>query len=198
MQDEREQRGLARAVGADQGDPLTVVHLQGGVFKQCATADGLAQVADGKHKEKVGKGRRPGAKTRAVEVAPILPFDKGERDGFRKGIIMRPPLPRFFLRFRPGFACALLLAAGGLGACDRHSATEVPESYGHGSSHQRNYDNHRIDSHSNLFNGKPSKSLSHPPGSREQNHPGDHRDPKAAPGASASPAQPGRFFPNGS
>ena len=42
---------------------------------------------------------------------------------------------------------ALLLAAVGLfGACDRHSAEEVPENYGHGSSHDRAEPNHQADS----------------------------------------------------
>ena len=45
---------------------------------------------------------------------------------------------------------ALVLAAAGLfGACDRHSADEVPENYGHGSSHRRNVFNHQADSTKN-------------------------------------------------
>jgi hypothetical protein len=49
---------------------------------------------------------------------------------------------------------ALLLAAGCLlAACDRHSDAEVPDSYGHGSSHQKSYTDHQIDSlkHSDSF-----------------------------------------------
>jgi hypothetical protein len=49
---------------------------------------------------------------------------------------------------------ALLLALGCLlAACDRHTADEVPESYGHGSSHQKSYTDHQIDSrdHSDSF-----------------------------------------------
>lgn len=61
--------------------------------------------------------------------------------------MMRPLCPTF----RPGLTqavrAALVLAAVGLfGACDRHSAEEVPENYGHGSSHRRNTPNHQADS----------------------------------------------------
>jgi hypothetical protein len=46
---------------------------------------------------------------------------------------------------------ALFAVAGALAACDRHSASEVPESYGHGSAHAdaagvESYDDHRVDS----------------------------------------------------
>ena len=42
---------------------------------------------------------------------------------------------------------ALVLAAVGLfAACDRHSAEEVPENYGHGSSHDRKTPDHQADS----------------------------------------------------
>ena len=52
---------------------------------------------------------------------------------------------------RPSLAvfrhAALVLALGCLlAACDRHSAAEVPESYGHGSSHQKSYNDHQVDS----------------------------------------------------
>ena len=44
-------------------------------------------------------------------------------------------------------SAVLLLALGALfGACDRHSDAEVPESYGHGSSHEKSYSDHQIDS----------------------------------------------------
>lgn len=105
---------------------------------------------------------------------------------------MRPLFPRSFPHFRPGFACVLLLAAGGLGACDRHSATEVPESYGHGSSHERNFDNHQIDSR------PKSQSFSDTQGLPEESKAEEKGEHKSAPGASPGPSQPGRFFPNGS
>ena len=59
---------------------------------------------------------------------------------------MHPPDPRSsplaVLRH-----AALLLALGCLlAACDRHSAADVPESYGHGSSHQKSYTDHQVDS----------------------------------------------------
>lgn len=60
---------------------------------------------------------------------------------------MQPSLPRSSRFVRVCRSGVLLLALAALGsACDRHSATEAPESYGHGSSHQDNYDSHQIDS----------------------------------------------------
>jgi hypothetical protein len=40
----------------------------------------------------------------------------------------------------------LLLTAGCFAACDRHPAVEVRRDYGHGSSHEKSYSNHSIDS----------------------------------------------------
>jgi hypothetical protein len=55
---------------------------------------------------------------------------------------MHSPDLRLFLRH-----AVLLLALGTLlAACDRHSDAEVPDSYGHGSSHQKSYSDHQIDS----------------------------------------------------
>ncbi len=50
-------------------------------------------------------------------------------------------------------AASLLAAAGMFAACDRHSAEEVPENYGHGSSHERTSPDHQLDSsyHSKSF-----------------------------------------------
>lgn len=60
---------------------------------------------------------------------------------------MQSPLPRFSRFVRLCRSGVLLLALAALGAaCDRHSAQEAPESYGHGSSHQDNYNSHQIDS----------------------------------------------------
>ena len=50
---------------------------------------------------------------------------------------------RLFLAFR---ASLLLTAAAAFAACDRHSAEEAPENYGHGSSHERVVPDHKIDS----------------------------------------------------
>ncbi len=56
----------------------------------------------------------------------------------------RPSLPARFVVLR---STALLLALGCLtAACDRHSAAEVSEGYGHGSSHRKSYSDHQIDS----------------------------------------------------
>ena len=80
---------------------------------------------------------------------------RGWRDVFRRsafcGLTMPPP-PGFrtrhpcnrSLRVFPaaaplGRAAALLASGCLLAACDRHSADELPESYGHGSSHQKSY-----------------------------------------------------------
>ena len=43
-------------------------------------------------------------------------------------------------------ASLLLAAASFFAACDRHSAEEAPENYGHGSSHERVVPDHKIDS----------------------------------------------------
>ena len=55
------------------------------------------------------------------------------------------------LPLRSAFAlavrAALVVAAVSLfGACDRHSAEELPENYGHGSSHERAVPDHQADS----------------------------------------------------
>ena len=64
---------------------------------------------------------------------------------------------------------------------DRHSAEDVPESYGHGSAHQRNYDNHQIDSH------EDSKSFSDTQGLPEA---GGSTGPGEAPKAEAVHSSP--------
>ena len=60
---------------------------------------------------------------------------------------MRPLLSRFSLVPRLGLSCALVAAACLFGACDGHNPDEVPESYGHGSSHTDSFDTHKTDSH---------------------------------------------------
>jgi hypothetical protein len=88
-------------------------------------------------------------------ATPTLRIDNAASPRFRTGINMHPPDPRPSLIFlRPAALAALLLGAGGLlAACDRHSAAEVPDSYGHGSSHEKSYSDHQIDSrnHSSSF-----------------------------------------------
>ena len=80
---------------------------------------------------------------------------------------------------------ALVLAAASLfGACDRHSADEVPENYGHGSSHRRNVYDHQADStkndHFSDSAGLPDKEA------EKENH--------EPPAASAAPSVSGKGF----
>lgn len=86
--------------------------------------------------------------------------------------------------FRAGFALtfrvALVLAAVGLfGACDRHSAEEVPETYGHGSSHDRAVPGHQADSTGH-------DHFSDTGGLREEASGEKHDAPHAAPAPSVS------------
>lgn len=100
---------------------------------------------------------------------------------------------RFLLRSRLGFSCVLLAAVCLLGACNRHSAEEVPEGYGHGSSRDPNFHNHQIDSKAN------SSSFSDTQGTEKQGeHPEGDEPEKKASGEAPQPSQPGRFFPSGS
>ena len=103
---------------------------------------------------------------------------------------MRPLSSCLSIRLWLGVSCALL-AAGLLGACDGHSAQEVPESYGHGSSHDKSYKDHQTDSHSD------SRSFSDTEGVYT-NGETDETKHKAEPNGSPGASQPGRFFPKGS
>ena len=59
---------------------------------------------------------------------------------------MQPSAPTF-PRLSSLWRLASIVAVGcALAACDRHSAEEVPESYGHGSGQRRSYENHKTDS----------------------------------------------------
>ena len=49
VQDDGEERGLARAVRADECDALAVVHLQRGVLKERAPAVAFSKIANGEH-----------------------------------------------------------------------------------------------------------------------------------------------------
>ncbi len=78
---------------------------------------------------------------------------------------MQPSFPRFSRFVRSG---ALLLVLTALGAaCDRHSAAEAPESYGHGSRHSaaddytehRDYTDHQIDSRKQSNHFSDSKGI---------------------------------------
>ncbi len=103
---------------------------------------------------------------------------------------MRLLSPRFPLGFRLALPGALLAAMCLLGACDKHSAADIPESYGHGSSHQPNYSDHQVDSHND------SKSFSDTQGTRVAGKTGEGAERKTRPAESPSASQPGRFFPN--
>ena len=59
-------------------------------------------------------------------------------------------------------ASLLLAALAALAACDRHSAEEAPENYGHGSSHERIVPDHKIDS------SHDSKSFSDTAGTKDE------------------------------
>ncbi len=77
---------------------------------------------------------------------------------------MQPSLPRNprFVGFVRLCRCGvLLLALSALGAaCDRHSADEVPESYGHGSAHGVvDYKGHQIDSRTQSNHFSDSQGL---------------------------------------
>ena len=101
-------------------------------------------------------------------------------------------LPSRFPRLTPlGRAAALLALGCLLAACDRHSADEVPENYGHGSSHQKSFTEHTIDSRSG------SRSFSDTQGLDVSK--GEETAPSAAsPSASPAAKTNGSFFPNGS
>ena len=81
-------------------------------------------------------------------------------------------------------AALLLLAAASFAACDRHSAEEVPEDYGHGSSHERVVPDHKVDSRTG------SQSFSDTAGTK------DERTEKAGetPSASPTPTPGNRFY----
>lgn len=100
---------------------------------------------------------------------------------------MQPFFPRFSRPFFLVYA-ALVLAVGCLlGACDRHSADDLPESYGHGSSHNKSYERHETDSRVGGHHFSDSKGLS-----PEKEH------DKAAPGPIDKPdtTDAGRMFPS--
>ena len=96
---------------------------------------------------------------------------------------------RFPSLLRIGFSCAVLAAVCLLGACDRHSAEEVPESYGHGSSRNRNFNNHAIDSENGTHSFSDTQGTA-----KEGVHPEGHEPEKKAEADKES----GRFFPKGS
>ena len=64
---------------------------------------------------------------------------------------MQAPHPQSTRRATLRLLAACCAVAGALAACDKHSAEEVPESYGHGSAHanaagHESYTDHRVDS----------------------------------------------------
>lgn len=77
---------------------------------------------------------------------------------------------------RSGFLTVLraalsLTAIGMFAACDQHSAEEVPENYGHGSSHERTTPDHQIDSNYH------SKSFSDTAGTKGEQAEDNHAKP---------------------
>ncbi len=98
--------------------------------------------------------------------------------------------PRFPRRATLVHAVVVLGLGGLLAACDRHSAAEVPESYGHGSSHERSYTDHQIDSRrdSRSFSDTQGIEVTKEEKSADQTH-------AATPAGTAAP---GHFFPSGS
>ena len=103
---------------------------------------------------------------------------------------MQPFSSRCLRRLPLGRAAALAALLCVSAACDRHSAAEVPESYGHGSSHQKSDTDHMIDSRSG------SKSFSDTQGIEVDDKGKSPRD--AQPSATPAATAPGHFFPAGS
>ena len=98
---------------------------------------------------------------------------------------MHPFLSRLSRRSLLAHSLVLLAAGGLLGACDRHSADELPESYGHGSGHNKSYDRHEPDSR------RGSKHFSDSKGFDPEKATETAPEPTATPGATDS----GRMFP---
>ena len=86
--------------------------------------------------------------------------------------------PHFFALLR---VFLMLSAAAVLGACDRHSAEEVPENYGHGSSHERTAPDHQIDS------SVHSKSFSDTVGTKDEAVEKGHEAPAGSPSPTPTP-----------
>ncbi len=101
---------------------------------------------------------------------------------------MQPFSTRFSRRSLLAHAGVLLAAGCLLGACDRHSADDLPESYGHGSSHKKQYNRHATDSNPGGKHFSDTKGIE--PG--EQRHEAA-AEPTATPGATVA----GQMFPNG-
>lgn len=101
---------------------------------------------------------------------------------------MHPFSSRFSRRFLFVHAAALLAAGCLLGACDRHSAAELPESYGHGSSHEKSFDRHEPDSLRGSKHFSDSKGFD---ADKAKDDPAP--EPTAQPGETPS----GRMFPSG-
>ena len=98
---------------------------------------------------------------------------------------MQTPLPRLFriVRFcRHGVLLAGLSLVGA--ACDGHSAREVPESYGHGSSHQVSVTDHEVDSENHTDHYSDTYGISR---EAEAGRPGAPGGPKTGEAHSATP-----------
>ena len=78
----------------------------------------------------------------------------------------------------------LIATACLLGACDRHSADEVPENYGHGSSHDKRAGTHQTDSRNDSTHFSDTQGLA----------PERDSDAQKRETASPSPTPGGHFF----
>ena len=100
---------------------------------------------------------------------------------------MRPLLPHLSLRSKLGLSCALLAATCLFGACDEHDPQDVPESYGHGSSHSESFDTHQTDSRPHSESFSDTRGIN----AGQTSESGGEHNP--APDASPSPHQEDRF-----
>ena len=105
---------------------------------------------------------------------------------------MRPLLSRFSLVSKLGLSCAFAAAACLFAACDGHSPQDVPESYGHGSSHSDSFDTHQTDSRPRSESFSDTRGIN----AGTINESGGEHNP--APNAAPSPHQEDRFgLPDG-
>ena len=89
---------------------------------------------------------------------------------------------------------ALFVAAGALAACDKHSAQEVPESYGHGSAHEDSADQKSFTDHSVDSNVDPKAPRHYSDTQGTAAIPGDEPAATAAPSPAPAGTPAGHFF----
>ena len=98
---------------------------------------------------------------------------------------MQTPLSRFFRIVRICRYGVLLVGLSFVGAaCDRHSAVEVPESYGHGSSHQPSGSDHEVDSQKHTDHYSDTRGITE---EAEAGRRGGTESPKTGEAAAATP-----------